>query len=1397
MGRVVDGHVGVGDAGGAGDQASSHEDSGLKLVAAPDTQRVLGTRCGSNAVVREARISALDVDITLNRYLDHDPQGRMFSLDDDIGRVRDEERRNAAARTGLAEPAVSAGLEGDAIQPLVLRVRPGECLRVVLRNALTDGDSASFQLHGAGVRVLGGGPALVSNPKAYATPGATVSYEWQVPVGEPEGTHYFHSAGNEREQVDHGLFGALIVEPPGSSWADPRSGAPLRVGWDAIIKQPRGPSFREFALIYHEVGNEAYQVTTRDGGFAPLVDPLTQAYRPGSRALNYRSEPFMNRLSLGKQRTGRVDESLAYSSYAYGDPATPIMRSYVGEPVKQRVVHGGSEVAHVHHVHGGSIRWRRQPGTEPTGFADGLDKKPALVSKASERTDSQTLGPSESFDVVDECGSGGCQQSAGDLLYHCHIAHHYFAGMWGIWRVYNTLQDGHASTDVLAPFAALPDRADAVSAAVPARALVGTTVDFHGAKTALTPTNLAAFVEQQLPPAGLRKGYDASVWDWKRVGSSWLGESDSVDVWPGYRAPTPGKRPELGFDPRSGKLAYPFLRPHLAARPPFAPGHGPSPFFDPAPPGADPPAPGANGPASLCPAGANLRHYDVNAIRQPVPLNKAQGLLDSQGELFVLRQQEDVARTDPALQVPLALRANAGEDCVDILLRNELDDTAEQPFSKVGLHIHFMQFDAQASDGLDAGFNYEQTIRPYQSDAARVVTPVAPGASSIRVSDASRFTVGATVAVGVDTGAAFEARRIVSVQRSSVGFDRPLGHPHGSGELVSAEFVRYRWYPDAQFGTAYFHDHVDALRSWAHGLFGALVAEPPGSTYTDPHTGAPLLSGPIADIHTSARVSGDIAGSFRELALFIQDDKTLNAVGRSTGSAYNLRAEPLDGRSGPPDQLFSSTAHGDPATPILEANVGDPVVVRSLVGGTNDIHTVHVDGHWFRSEPWSLTSPPISTIRLGISERYDLSIPAAGGPQRRPGDYLYYSGRTFKLREGSWGLVRVHGPGDGNLVTLPGHEHVPAPARRLCAAGAPNKQISVSSVEVPLPMLDGNLGKIFVLDSQVDAVVSGRQSPQPFVAHVNVGDCLHVTLTNRTTEGPTSSHSDLLAADPATSGGVAAGVEPVQSAAPGKSRTSTLYASPEVGETVAMLRDFGDVLNNPGVGLYGAIIVGARGTRYHGEGWNADAFPVHGAPYRDVTLLFQDEDEAIGTHRMPYSSVVKGPVGINYRKAEAPGRPGGGSDPSTPIIQAHAGDRLKLHVLAPWSEQTQVFGLEGHDWPLEPGRKGTNIVSSIGVGGLEAITIEPRGGAGGVAHVPGDYRYGDERSAYREAGLWGLLRVHPANERVAGLHRLDTGGAGGGTGAWALVLVALAAFFATVIFGVLARRRRVVKTDVD
>jgi FtsP/CotA-like multicopper oxidase with cupredoxin domain len=1311
-----------------------------------------GPACPRITPVRQYYVAAIDVDITLNRYLDHDPQGRMYALEREITRVRAEEAANARAREAGSEPAVTMGLQGDAIQPLTLRVRQGECLRVRLRNALGRGEPASFHLHGAALRVAGQNQAAVaSNPAAMAGPGATVTYEWWVRPDEPEGTHSFHSHGNARMQSGHGLFGAVIVEPLGSRFLDARSGRPTDSGWDAIIATRDGRSFREFALYYHEAGDESYQIRAASGEFVPLVDPTLGAYRPGTRALNYRSEPFMNRMQLQRKLTGRFDESLAYSSYAFGDPATPVMRTYLGEPVKERVIHGGSEVFHVHHVHGGSIRWRRQPGAERVAQR-GLDKHPPLLPKVSERIDSQGIGPSETYDAENECGAGGCQQSVGDYLFHCHVAHHYFAGMWGIWRVYNTLQDGRASTDTLPPLPELPGIAGRVAAAVTSDALAGRSVDWFGKR--IEVDDLTSFVERQLPPAGVPRNYDASVWDWGRDGDRYLGEPPEEMSWPG-NAGSPGPRPPLLFDPRSGKLAYPFMRPHFGRRPPFAPNHGPAPYLDPVSESTDTPLPGANGPGSVCPEGTRLVPIAINAIGTAVPLNKRAGIVDPAGEIYVLRQQEDAIRADDSLRRPLAIRANAGRDCLDVVFRSELADSPSNlGFAKANVHIHLVQFDVQASDGLVTGFNYEQSVRPFRAEGEPLRAPALLGATIVRLSSADRFQAGAVIGVGADQDATFEVRRIAQVQGRDLVLDRPLAHRHAAGEIVSAEFVRYRWYPDVQFGTAYFHDHVNALRSWAHGLFGALIAEPPDATWRDPSSGTPIDSGPVADVVTSARINEDLTGSFRELVVFMQDEVPINTVGRSAGSALNLRAEPLADRGRDPTLAFAISGAGPPETPVIRAYAGDPVVLRTLVAGTNDVHTLHVDGHWFRVEPGP-GSPPADTIHIGISERADLVLPAAGGPLRMPGDYLIQDGRTFKIREGSWGLLRVLDGPVADLAALPGvpaaRVEAPATPAAACPASAPVRGFGVSAVQTPLDMLDGKPGAIFVLGQNASG------GPEPLVLHVNVGDCVVIELSNAT-DRPVSLHAGMLASDPRRSGGVAAGDDPVQAAEPGASRTFTFFASPQTGETVALIRDGADPGAGPGRGLYGAIVVGPAGARYQdpvtgrdassSSAWAVDVRGRAGAAWRDFTLFLTDEDAGIGTHRMPYTTKVDGPVGLNYRRA-----------PATPVMRALSGDPVRVHVLAPWSEQAHVFSIEGHEWPAEPGLAGGDMLGSVQVGALEAVTLRLFGGAGGLERLPGNYMYGDHREPYREAGLWGTLRVRCRGLGIRPLGRARSSGA--------------------------------------
>ena len=392
------------------------------------------------SVDRSFDVTAIDVNIPLNRFGDHDPKGKMYVLTSRLAAVRAQE----------TSQKVSVGLRDDAIQPLVIRANEGDCVSIRLTNAASGGP---YGLHIDGLEfdITSSGDEVGQNDPSDVAAGQSRTYRFAIPLDRRlEGGHYIHPGPGYRAAVAHGLFGALVVEPPGSTyWNASVAGRQLESGWEAIIK-PASPSaacvptsatptcgFREGALLHHEIGNDNELIKNAAGADIPLVDSTTGSYRPGAFALNYRSEPFRNRLLAFPK-----EKAHAYSSYTFGEPATPMMRGYLADPTKIRIMHVGSEKFHVFHLHGGGDRWRFNPVADTSfNYADtGLRKDPPTVLSPSQRLDSQSIGPGESYDLEIEGGAGGVQQSAGDFLFHCHIAKHYNSGMWGLWRVYDTRQ---------------------------------------------------------------------------------------------------------------------------------------------------------------------------------------------------------------------------------------------------------------------------------------------------------------------------------------------------------------------------------------------------------------------------------------------------------------------------------------------------------------------------------------------------------------------------------------------------------------------------------------------------------------------------------------------------------------------------------------------------------------------------------------------------------------------------------------------------------------------------------------------------------------------------------------------------------------------------------------------
>jgi len=1360
-----------------------------------------GGACPEGVVVRSYDVVAIPVVMVLNRWGDRDPDAFMFALREDIPAIRAQEA--AAEEEGFG---LTSGVAADPIQPLTLRANAGDCMRIAFSNELQE--PVSFHVHGADLLLASSGdPALSTNPNSVAGPGDGVDYEWFVDATYyAENTHAIHAHGPKaRFYVSHGLFGTVVVEPPGSEYLDSRTAEPLcapanegvvecRSSWDAMISPGDGSAdFREFVMVYHEIGNAQFTPVDTTGEPNPIIDPITQSYKPNGRAINYRSESFWRRLGSLEGRVGfyddwQPDEAEAYSSYVFGEPSMPIPQSYVGDPTKFRLVHGGSETFHVPHLHGGGIQWQRQPkvGVDQPDYTpiDAGLKKDFPSRMPSSGNDSQTIGPSETYELEIGCGSGGCQQAVGDHLFHCHVASHYISGMWHFWRIYNTLQDGLGKTDALALVAELPDRAGGQERARPSDELVGQTIHFAGETVVLTPAHLDTLLARQLPPPGVpRDPQDASVWNWVVEGDRLLGEPETALVWPNYRSATPGERPPLLFQPASGKLAFPFLRPHLGQRPPFAPAHGPAPYLEPrGAPRASPAEPGTNGDESLCPSGTPRRSYKIHAISTDIPVT--QSITDDDGMIFVLKENEAAARADPDYKVPLAIRA----------------EPARPDLMKTNIHIHFVQFDVQASDGVIAGANFEQAVRPYDAPgvSSRLTQPAPAGTTMLHVEDATRFQPGVTIAVAVDQDLdVFETAEV----RRALGDDlvllaEPLERAHAAGETISLEFVRYRWYVARQNGAIYFHDHVDALGRWGHGLFGALIAEPTGSSYHDPRAGSEIASGPIADIHNKGEVVPGLTGSFREYVLFLNDRNPL------TGSAINLRAEPLHAEtargSGPPDLALSSVRHGDPATPVLSAYVGDPIMFRLLTSATEEVHPFHITGHHFRQERFQANSPPLTVFGVGISERFNAYVEAAGGAAGMPGDYLYYNGADRHFREGSWGILRVHDASQGDLRPLPGREPPPSgtgfprltftggnPPRAsspgdVCPQGATARSYDVSAISLPLTFnaaagVTIPSGRLYVLSEDIEDVRSGVRDPEPLVIRANAGECLTVTFHNAMADQPASFHLDSPALDPRGSLGITLGFDPDQAAQTGETVTHRYYLASELG--TVLLRDFGNPFRNGREGLYGALIVEPAGASYldpySGEPLRSGAAAVielPGAPdFREFVTVLQDNDPDIGLFLMPYDQEVNRVVGVNYRAEPLSLRLGAlgvlldadtipddaledaaalfdserFGDPATPVFEAFAGDPVRFRVVSGFSEQNQVFAIEGHEWQLTPQIPGSDVVSARYLPPTGVLNIELQR-TGGPKERPGDYLWLNHRLPYMKAGQWGILRLHPA-----------------------------------------------------
>lgn len=377
-------------------------------------------------MIRRYHVVAMPIRMVVNNFGDHNPEGQMYVLKENESKVKELIRHNPFTPVEL-------------VQPLTIRANEGDSVEILFENQLSFAAGMHFQDLDYNV-LTSDGANVGFNPSSLAECGETLLYKLDV---THEGICFFTDLGNvsstEEGSSIQGLFGTLLVEKRGSWWTDPVTGGPLNSGVFADIHNPLLPSFREYAWFFHDE-MEVDDLT----GNRPL-NPMTNQEGESFHGVNYRYEPLHNRLKLVEEGVVSPEvegEEVHHDSWLFGDPATPILRGYRDDPAVIRLIHGASKETHVFHYH--VHQWLRDPG-----------------NMQSEIIDAQAISPQSHYSVQPLYGLGSLQGAIGDVVIHCHLYPHFEAGMWGMNRIFDTLQDGsqcYPNGKPIAPLQPLPDR---------------------------------------------------------------------------------------------------------------------------------------------------------------------------------------------------------------------------------------------------------------------------------------------------------------------------------------------------------------------------------------------------------------------------------------------------------------------------------------------------------------------------------------------------------------------------------------------------------------------------------------------------------------------------------------------------------------------------------------------------------------------------------------------------------------------------------------------------------------------------------------------------------------------------------------------------------------------------
>ena len=278
---------------------------------------------------------------------DGDPDGMVFVLQRDQAAVENWYAPivGNAANGYAGDPAEGRRLRP---RPLVLRANAGECIQVTLTNELDPAQMAPLlpqvdphvSMHAFGVSYApntGDGSSVGHNVDTTVGVGESITYFWRAPSSE--GLYLFRDMGMpaganaDGGGAEHGLYGGLAVQPAGSRWFDPVSGAELSSSEPAEqylgVAGQSGELYIDAAIALAD--GRRYRETVQISQDVIPVVAAPPAEPPERFSFNYGSESEYKRLDFKPEWCADcVGEETGLSSWTFGDPATVKLASGSG-----------------------------------------------------------------------------------------------------------------------------------------------------------------------------------------------------------------------------------------------------------------------------------------------------------------------------------------------------------------------------------------------------------------------------------------------------------------------------------------------------------------------------------------------------------------------------------------------------------------------------------------------------------------------------------------------------------------------------------------------------------------------------------------------------------------------------------------------------------------------------------------------------------------------------------------------------------------------------------------------------------------------------------------------------------------------------------------------------------